>query len=234
MPTNAEKFLDIFNLIEKHLKSTYNNGYYIPFGDLVRKASAKEGVIKKFREELFTYSDLRNVMVHNTRISGKMIAEPHDHILENIQYIWEQIQHPQKVTKFKKKVYYCFSDDKLSKALGFMREYKISQIPIIENGNITDVLNANHIADWLASKETISPSETGIKEVLDNAERNLNFEIIPVNTSVFDAAEIFKSSYMKHPVNWYYDALVITENGKPHEQMIGIVVLKDIAEFISN
>lgn len=50
--TNAERFLDIFNQIEKHLKSKFNNGYYLPFGDLVRKGSAKEGVIKRFREEL--------------------------------------------------------------------------------------------------------------------------------------------------------------------------------------
>ncbi len=233
MAGNAEKFLDIFNQIEKHLKANYNNGYYMPFGDLVRKASAREGVIKRYREELFTYSDLRNVMVHNSRINGKMIAEPHDSVIENIELILNQIQHPQKVSKFKKKVFYCFSDDKLSKALQFMREFKISQIPILEKGVIVDVLNASHIADWLAAKEIISPSEVEIKEVLDNAERNKNFEIISGDTTVFDAAEIFKSSFKKQPVNWYYDALVITPTGKSDEQMLGIVVLKDIAEYIS-
>lgn len=234
MSTNAEKFLDTFNFIEKHLKSTYNNGYYMPFGDLVRKASAREGVIKRYREELFTYSDLRNVMVHNSRINGKMIAEPHDKIVDNIESIWNQIQHPRKVSKFKKKVFYCFTDDKLSKALGFMREFKISQIPIIEKSIIVDVLNASHIADWLAAKESINPSEVSIREVLDNAERNQNFEVISGNTNVFDAAEIFKDSYMKPPANWYYDALIITPTGKTDEQMIGIIVLKDIAEYISN
>lgn len=234
MSTNAEKFLDTFNYIEKYLKSTYNNGYYMPFSDLVRKASAREGVIKRYRDELFTYSDLRNVMVHNSRINGKMIAEPHDSIVENIELIWNQIQHPQKVSKFKKKVFYCFTDDKLSKALGFMREYKISQIPIIEKSIIVDVLNANHIADWLAAKETTNPSEVTISDVLENAERNRNFEVISGNMTVFDAAEIFKNSYMKPPANWYYDALIITPTGKTGEQMIGIIVLKDIAEYISN
>ena len=234
MSTNAERFLDTFNLIEKHLKSNYNNGYYRPFSDLVRKASAKEGVIKRYRDELFTYSDLRNVMVHNSRINGKMIAEPHDSIVENIELIWNQIQHPKKVSKFKKKVFYCFSDDKLSKALKFMHEYKISQIPIIEKGVIIDVLNASHIANWLAAKETICPSEITISEILENAERNHNFEIISGNMTVFDAAEIYKNSYMKPPTNWYYDALIITPTGKSDEQLIGIIVLKDIAEYISN
>jgi predicted transcriptional regulator len=233
MSRNAEKFLDTFNLIEKHLKSKYNNGYYMPFGDLIRKASAKEGVIKIYREDLFVYSDLRNVLVHNSRINGKIIAEPLDDVIEKIEQIWNQIQHPEKVSKFKKKVHYCFTDDKLSKALKFMSDHKISQIPIIEKGVIVDVLNSSHIADWLGTKEIVSPTEVIISEVLENAERNGNFEIISGNMSVFDASEIFKSSFKKPPLNWYYDALVITPTGKSDDQIIGIIVLKDIAEYIS-
>ena len=77
------------------------------------------------------------------------------------------------------------------------------------------------------------PNETIIKDVLNVAERNHNFEVISQSITVFDAAEIFKNSYMKPPVNWYYDALVITANGKPDEQLEGIIVLKDIAEYIT-
>ncbi|HRW62333.1 MAG TPA: CBS domain-containing protein [Bacteroidales bacterium] len=234
MTQKAEKFLDIFNKIEKHLKAKYNNGYYIPFGDLVRKAASKEGVVKKYREELFVYSDLRNVMVHNVRVNGKIIAEPLDDVIRNIEQIWEHIQHPEKVSKFKKQVFYCFSDDKLQKALQFIHEHKISQIPVIEKGVIIDVLNSNHIADWLASKDSVIPSETTIAEVLGNASRSKNFEIISGSMSVFDAAEIYKNSYLKPPVNWYYDALIITPNGKHDGQMVGIIVLKDIAPYISN
>lgn len=233
MSRNAELFLDLFNHIEKHLKSKYNNGIYLPFHELIRKTSEKEGVIKRYKEDLFTYSDLRNVMVHNSRINGRIIVEPLNDVVEKIQRIWTQIQHPEKVSKFKKKVHYCFTDDKLSKALEFIRKYKISQIPIIEKGEIVNVLNGTHISEWLAAKEIVSPSETTINEVLKNANRTGNFEIIYGNMSVFDAAEIYKNSYLKPPENWYYDALVITPTGKSDDQMIGIIVLKDIAEYIS-
>ncbi|NOQ26918.1 MAG: hypothetical protein GQ564_16275 [Bacteroidales bacterium] len=90
-----------------------------------------------------------------------------------------------------------------------------------------------HIAEWLATKDIVSPSETTISEVLQMAERSGNFEVISGNMSVFDAAEIYKNSYMKTPINWYYDALIITPSGKADDQMIGIIVLKDIAEYIS-
>lgn len=233
MPQNAEKFLDIFNHIEKHLKTIYNNGAYLPFHDLIRRASEKEGVIKRYRKDLFFYADLRNVMVHNSRINGRIAVEPLNEILEKIEKIWIQIQHPEKVSKFEKKVFYCFTDDKLSKALQFIRENKISQIPIIEKGKIVNVLNGAHIAEWLAAKDIVSPVEIAISEVLQIAERSGNFEIISGDLSVFDAAEIYKNSYMQEPKNWYYDALIITPTGKPDDQMTGIIVLKDIAEYIS-
>ncbi|NOQ24816.1 MAG: hypothetical protein GQ564_05585 [Bacteroidales bacterium] len=143
MPQNAEKFLDTFNHIEKHLKTIYNNGIYLPFHDLIRKASDKEVVIKRFLKDLYFYSDLRNVMVHNSRINGKIVVEPLNEVIENIEKIWTQIQHPEKVSKFKKKVFYCFTDDKLSKALEFIHENKISQIPILEKGKIINVLNGS-------------------------------------------------------------------------------------------
>ena len=233
MLQNAEKFLDIFNHIEKYLKTKYNNGYYMPFHELVRKVSKKEGVIKCFREDLFTYSDLRNVMVHNSRRNGKIIANPLDDIVKHIELIWHKIQYPQKVSLFKKKVYYCFIDDNLLKALQYMRKHRVSQVPILDRGVVVDVLNSSHIAEWLATNETVSASESIITDVLENAERNKNFETISENLSIYDAAEIYKSSYMKTPVNWYYDALIITESGKTNDQMSGIIVLKDIAEYIT-
>ncbi|MDA3953252.1 MAG: CBS domain-containing protein [Bacteroidales bacterium] len=234
MPQNAEKFLDIFNHIEKHLKAKYNNGIYLPFHDLIRKASEKGGVVKRYRKDLYTYADLRNLMVHNSRINGRIIAEPVNEVVENIERIWAQIQHPEKVSKFMKKVFYCFTDDKLSKALDFIRENKISQIPILEKGKIVNILNGVHIAEWLAAKDIVSPSETTISEVLQMAERSGNFEIISGNMSVFDVAEIYKNSYLKAPTNWYYDALIITPTGEANDQMTGIIVLKDIAEYITS
>jgi predicted transcriptional regulator len=233
MPQNAEKFLDVFNHIEKYLKTKYNNGTYLPFHDLIRKAAGKESIIKLYRKDLYFYADLRNVMVHNSRINGRIIVEPLNEVLENIEKIWSQIQHPEKVSMFKKKVFYCFTDDKLSKALEFIRVNKISQVPILEKGKIIDVLNGTHIAGWLAAKDIVSPAETEIREVLQMAERSGNFEIISGDMSVFDAAEIYKNSYMKAPTNWYYDALIITPTGKADDQMNGIIVLKDIAEYIS-
>ncbi|MCK7534307.1 MAG: hypothetical protein MZV63_26475 [Marinilabiliales bacterium] len=50
---------------------------------------------------------------------------------------------------------------------------------------------------------------------------------------LYQAAEIYRQSFRKPPVNWYYDALYnYSTMVLPEEIVTGIIVLKDIAEYM--
>ncbi len=232
MQNNADKFLNIFNALERHLQIHFNGGNFGPFRFLLKRAVAKDAVLRKYQDKLYTFGDLRNVLVHNDRFEGRTIAEPLDDIITEFEQIWELVQHPRKVDIFEKKIFYCFMDDKLDKALQLLKKYKITQIPILSEGNIVDVLNGNHITFWLAGQENPVPDETSISSVLMQAEYRRNFDLIPRRLSVYEAAEMYRNSFRREPKNRYYDALIITQNGKPNEKMMGIIVLKDVAEYM--
>lgn len=232
MSNNADRFLNIFNAIERHLQMKYNNGAFAPFRSILKTAAAKDMIFRRYQEELFVLGDLRNVLVHNDRFEGRTIAEPLTHIVDELEEIWQLVQNPDRVSVFEREVMYCFWDDKLDKALQIMKRHKILQIPVIENGVIKEVLTGNHIAFWLAGQDSVILSETKISEVLLRAEYRNNFRIISHSMSVYEAAEIYRNSYRQEPKNRFYDALIITRNGKPTEKMTGIVVMKDIANYI--
>jgi CBS domain-containing protein len=233
MQSNADKFLNIFNAVERYLQIHFNGGNFGPFRFLLKRAVSKDAVLRQYQDKLYTFGDLRNVLVHNDRFEGKTIAEPLDDIIEEFEQLWELIQHPEKVNIFERKTYYCFMDDKLDKALQILKKYKITQIPILSEGEIVDVLNGNHITIWLANQENPAPGETTISSVFLQAEYRKNFKLIPRNLSVYDAAEMYRNSYRTEPKNRYYDAMIITQHGKPSEKMTGIIVLKDIAKYMS-
>ncbi|MFA5420224.1 MAG: CBS domain-containing protein [Bacteroidales bacterium] len=233
MPQNADQFLNIFNAVERHLQNKFNQGNFAPFRFLLRRAAAQDAIFRRYQDVLFAFGDLRNVLVHNDRFGGRAIAEPLDEVVKEFEEISELIEHPGKVEIFEKKVFYCFFNDTLDKALQLMLKHKITQIPVIDDTNIIEVLNGNHVAFWLADQSTVSPSQTRISQVLGNAEYKHNFKIIPCSMSVYDAAEMYRYSYLTEPKNRYFDALIITENGKPHEKMTGIIVLKDIAKYMT-
>ena len=232
MPQNADKFLNIFNAVERYFQNKFNQGNFAPFRFLLRRAVGKDAIVRRYEDVLFTFGDLRNVLVHNDRFEGRTIAEPLDEVVAEFEKIWELIQHPGKVDQFEKKVFYCYLNDTLDKALQLMLKYKITQIPVLDDESIFEVLNGNHISFWLAGQTSVSPTQIKISQVLSKAEYKQNFKTIPRSMSVYDAAELYRNSYQAEPKNRYFDALIITENGKPHEKMTGIIVLKDIARFM--
>jgi len=232
MQSNADKFLNIFNAVESYVQIHFNGGNFGPFRFLLKRAVSKDAIFRRYQDKLYTFGDLRNVLVHNDRFDGKTIAEPLDTIIDEFEQIWQEIQHPKNVDIFKRKIFYCFMDDKLDKALQLLRKYRITQIPILNEGNVVDVLNGNHITSWLAGQDNPMPAQTSISSVLAQADYRNNFDLIPQNLSVFEAAEMYRNSYRQEPKNRYYDALIITQNGKPKEKMAGIIVLKDIATYM--
>lgn len=233
MSDNAELFLGIFNEVEKFLTNNFNNGKHASFRYLLIKASRSHPIIKKYRNDLITYGDLRNAIMHNFNKDGEAIAIPRDKIVKHFTEIWEQISNPQKVNMFFKKVYTCNINDTLEMALDLIHEHKILQLPIIENNLIIDVLNSLQIVEWLSGIKEVKPSETIISEILNSSTNRQNFAIIPENYTVFQAAELYKESFRRFPKNRYYDALLITKSGKENQPLLGIIVLKDIAAYLN-
>lgn len=228
---NSEQFLATFNKLEKHFKNKFFRGSWKSFKQMLKEGSRNNPVIWQFKEELFEFTDLRNAIVHNRSHNYQVIAEPHDFVVERFNFITQQIMTPTKVSKFNKNVFTCFTTDPILKALKIIKKYQISQIPVLNNQlHIIETLNTSTIAYWLG-KGNYSPN-VEISEVLKYKEHPANFRIIKANTSVYDASEIFKQSYKQEPLNKYFDALLITQNGLASEKIKGIIVLSDIAEYI--
>lgn len=229
---NSDIFLSTFNDLEKHFKSEFFRGHWKSFKQMLKEGSRFNPIIKQFKEELFEFTDLRNAIVHNRSNDFKVIAEPHDFIVERFVDIKNQIINPIKMDAFFRKVYTCKLSDKVSIPLQLIHSQLISQIPVLDGNRVVEVLNASTIVYWLAAQKNASIESSLVSEVIEYKEFKQNLKIVPQHTTVFHAAEIFKNSYKKHPKNRYYDTLLITQNGKENESIKGIIVLSDIAEYL--
>ncbi|MDA3894459.1 MAG: hypothetical protein PF517_22585 [Salinivirgaceae bacterium] len=230
---NSDIFLSTFNELEKHFKTAFFHGQWKSFKQMLKEGSRFNPIIKQFKEELFEFTDLRNAIVHNSSNNYRIIAEPHDFVVEQFVDIKNQIVNPKKMDAFFKKVYTCKLTDRIAVPLQLIHNQLISQIPVMnEHNEVVEVLNASTIAYWLASEKTASTESELVLEVLEHKEFKHNFDIVSENTTVFHAAEIFKNSYKKEPIDRYYDTLIITQNGIATEVLKGIIVLSDIAEYL--
>ncbi|MDP1614506.1 MAG: DUF86 domain-containing protein [Methylococcales bacterium] len=77
METRAERFISLFNKIEKEFTSRIPDSDRKAFYDLIYILKDKDIVIRNYSSKLKKYADLRNVIVHDP-IDGKIVADPNE------------------------------------------------------------------------------------------------------------------------------------------------------------
>lgn len=116
----------------------------------------------------------------------------------------------------------------MAEAASIMLRDSFSQIPICDDRGFVALLSANTLARWLGSSistDIFSLSDTDIEAVLGFSEDQDNYCFLSRNHTVFDALEKFHS-YERRGKN--LEAILLTQNGKPTESILGIITVWDI------
>src|SRR5690606_8371555 len=92
---NAERFINTYNKIEAFLNKKENYDSYASFSYKVK--NSKNKVVRRFKDDLISFGELRNAIVHNPNHGGKPIAEPYKITVEKLDDLYERITNPKKV-----------------------------------------------------------------------------------------------------------------------------------------
>lgn len=232
--TNAHKFLDYYNELDQLLAKALNQADYVSFRDKVRDLSTKNAVIKRYRDDLFQLGNLRNAIAHQTK-GGAPIAEPFEETVQLIQKILEEFKNPKRVIPaFQFEVFTVTPFTPLIDLLQEMKTQNFSQAPILNtDGNVIEVISTNTISRWLFAEyenQLIDLTAAKISDLMPHIETKENYALTSRNTTVYEAAEIYlkKSKEKKSQL----DCLIITQNGKASEKLMGIVCIEDIAPYL--
>jgi predicted transcriptional regulator len=227
---NSEIFLTSFNKIHQFLKKKYNKHDYIPFSSIISDVKTYNPAIMKYEFFLRKFSKLRNAIVHET-ISEFAIAEPNNDTVKQIVNIEKIITTPPMIyPAFKCPVRKFMITESISVAVKFMFQESFSQVPIYDGENFKGLLTENSISRWLGScveDDIFSLSESTLETVMKYEESKDNYKFLKKTDSVFEALEIFKSSYDNINVK----AILISENGKNTEQILGIITVWDLLKI---
>ena len=232
--TNSEKFLDIYNLIDNYLKKTENFDSYENYAQKIK--NSKNKVVQRFKDELISFGELRNAIVHNPKIGNQTIAEPHEKTVFRFSELYKVIIDPKKVIpEFQSKVLGANKNDYINDILIEMTKNSFSQFPVInENGFVNELINNNTISRWLASqleeKGTVIIENVRVGDMVSEIEFKENYKFISRNTTIYEAYYLFIDQINKKQRN--LDALFITQNGKTNESILGLITIEDIASMI--
>ena len=234
--SNADRFLNAYAQIEKELKRILDVKRHPRFYELLDLACKKNNqVIHKYKCDLKEFGDLRNAIVHN-RAGGKIIAQPTDDTVEKIEKIARLLlKPPQVLPLFQKKVVTISANAPLSNAIKSLGKYNYSQLPIIKEGMIIGLLTSNMIIRWLSTRlddrevklddREVKLDEMYVQDLLPFSGTKDNYKIVPATTTLFEAQEhFFRYQEKSHKL----ESVLITENGKPDEKLLGIITNLDL------
>lgn len=226
---NSDRFLEAFNRIEKYLRKRTRSERWEGFYQLIRKASQFIPAVREYGDDLKEFADLRNAIVHE-RTDGRVIAEPHEWVVNKIEKLADLILRPPKVIPhFQRRVLSLSDREPIASAIKAMYEHDYSQIPIVGNGTFAGLLTSNTIVRWLGARSnrgTVGPNqmETPIADVLRYSEYADNYRFVSRDTTLFEVLEYFQDYEQKGK---RLDALLITHHGKSTESFLGIITVWD-------
>ena len=189
--TNSEIFLDIYNKIDDYLKRSDNYDSHVNFAQKVK--NTKNKVAQRYKDDLLSFGELRNAIVHYPKIDNKAIAEPHEKTVSQISELYEKISNPKKVIpKFQSQVLGAKKDDFINEILVEMKKQSFSQFPVFDDKeNVCELINNNTISRWLSSQldenGTITIENVKVADLLSEIEFKENYKFVSRNTSIYEA-----------------------------------------------
>lgn len=221
---NSDRFIVSYNKIDQLMKDLIGTNEHMAFFRLIDFAKKKNAVIRRYEADLREYGDLRNAIVHHRTSLDFAIAEPHDDVVAKMEEIESALAKPITVAQlFRTNVTNFQETDSLSYALKVIKDKKYNQFPVYTGKTFKGLITPVGITMWMASmvdSDSFSRKRTILSEILTHESNRDNHQFIHAQASVFEAVEIFKSSVIR---GRRLEALLITEDGKASDKLIGIV-----------
>lgn len=230
--TNASIFLDTFAAMERHLRSILRANRSISFYPIVDMAAEKSSIVRRYKDDLKEYADLRNAIVHE-RSDGRAIAEPHASVVAHIRNICRLVmQPPQVLPTFGKTVQTVNDTELIRDALKYFFPRNFSQIPVVGNGRLIGLLTSNTISRWLASEgrnDMVDLRDHSVSDALKFTEHEHNWCLVGREAPLTDIVDWFDRAEASGK---RLDAVLITQSGRPTESLLGIITLHDMPKVL--
>jgi len=231
MNSNSEKFLQVFNTIEKHLRWLTGSDRYTPFYQLVDRASAGDAAVRRMRTDLLEFADLRNAIVHE-RTDGHVIAEPNEISVQRFEKIKSLLTEPPGVGNYMvRNVRILPAEMAIGKAAELLYKSGFSQAPVYSGEIYLGLLTTDTIARWFADyleAEIVDIATTRVDEVLEYTEDKEHVYFLDRSATVFHVFELLDKY---QGLGKRLDAILVTHSGSSKEKLLGMLTIWDLPEL---
>jgi CBS domain-containing protein len=179
-------------------------------------------------------AQMRNIIAHNNDI-----LVPSDKFLELFEKVVNKITKPLTVRDIMTR-YSNLKTISLNTTIGdcvdLLKRSGFSTLPVIEEDNLLGIFTEKSLYDYMSLNRTKHLDKSmKISDVLEAIDLNNHprkyYDFIGVNTNIYDAYQMFNKDIKQRREMLL---LLVTENGKVTESLLGIVALRDLENHLIN
>ncbi|AAK80407.1 putative transcriptional regulator [Clostridium acetobutylicum] len=235
--SNAEKFIMIYNEIDRYMRKVLDENERTGNADLVKKMAKRNKVFEEYKDELMLFARLRNSIVHNPyNAELDPIAEPHDKIIVKYGELRDKILNPplalDTIAVKGKNIYVVTQNESVLDVMTVMKDNNYANVPVVDNlGMIVGVFSKNTVFSYMVENEGVQiRRDTKINDFKEfiplHKHENEFFAFVSRKTLAVEIEDMFKKRiHGKKKLSLVF----ITETGRVKEKILGIVTPWDIA-----
>ena len=230
-PTRAAEFLGLFNEVEQHLRTALDRAQHESFSGLAAAYVERNRLPRTVLRDLRTFAELRNLLSHQPYYADQPIAEPAAGVVEHLRSVRDLLLRPATVLAAlgPRQVTAVRAGDSIRSVLELVRTLSYSQFPVYDDDGWAGLITTNAIARWFARQlhdDQVSTGEETVAAVLGCSEEQDTAVHVRRTTTAGEAIDLLDRPLRTgaRPA-----ALVVTENGRPAETPLAVVVDQDLA-----
>jgi predicted transcriptional regulator len=238
---NAEKLRQIYNHFDYWLRKKYNQKDHVAHYELIEKVSKDFCCSSHEKMFLKKIADLRNVITHNnTNHKDDVIAEPFEETIDKYEKIVQNLLKPPKAFNYcvkSEQIYKATLDFAVKDILHKMTQCAFSYVPVVENNELIGIFSEHSIFAYMARIDEdiileLNQKLSTYKNFISfDSHPNERFEFISRETPFFKVQQSYHKGIVK---NKRLGAVLITENGKPNQKLLGLLTPWDILQVVDH
>lgn len=223
-----DRFVSAYNEVDEWMRKSTGSDRNVGFSNVLLDFERKM-YLGTDGDFLRSVADLRNVLIHRRTLPHLEMATPTEPVIHRLELIRDKMLDPPKVyPRFQKQVAIVSPKDSLEEVMRMVSALDYSQFPVVDGNDFVGLLTENGITRWLARKIVGSMSlvdfaDAQVSDLVCNEESRENFLFVPRRMAISEVREKFRG-------NGLLESVLITENGRKGEKLLGLMNRWDLAE----
>ena len=231
----SNRFVNVYNELSEYMEKELNLKDYRSHVQMLNIMSKKNHTVKTYYDELRTFANLRNIIIHDSTSKYNPIAEPHVEVVERYEYIFNKLRNPptayDAATKAKDLVFASL-DMRLLDCVKKMHDKNYSYMPVKDDNRFIGVLSGDSIFTYMRKNSTTTIHDNlKIADLGDSIREHIDERYCHVSkdTPLSQIIDMYSNDIQE---GRRLGAVFVTATGSSDEKIMGMISAWNLIDYI--